>query len=729
MNFKFFYLLLCFVVLSSASDFQPKITQTKVADLSGVYAFEGTKVLLRVTEEKLFCSRDNGDTWLGISSINDNMNVTNLQLDPFFSERAFVGGSKHTYVTEDQGETWEKMGIASEESKNVSFLHFEFKTHPTRREYLIARGLFCYTEDNDALNNESSSWFGMCGAKSFISSDGGKQFTEMFPASHNPLKGLFSDANCQFTRLTKDSQLGDESTVFCKFYMSTGETGDEGHLSVELFTTKDFGKTVEKVDQFNGESVRQFQILNEYVIVSTQEVSHSKNSVKRIWISKDGSKFQEALFPKGPYSSHLDFSLDSDGKIFRFVSNFLGHKSKSGNSEVFMSDSTGLKFSKVSALSSDLEGGYSGTKIDHLAGVVVSSFITTIFSDESAKISTVISFDNGFTWSKLRIVDPEHKGGYACDIDDLESCSLQIYGNEGSLFSSMRSPGATSSVLMTTGTVSSGHEFEHRNLQTYISRDGAATWSKAFDFPANFAIGDNGNVIVAVPSNLTPDNEPVGEIYYSLNQGYTWLKQTLKDKLYPFDLFVTNKDGSGSTFVLSGTSSLFAAQDQVAYIYTIDFSEVFGGKTCSESDFEYQHESNGKCVNGLRYKLKKRRQDAQCLVKKANADIEKVVGHCYCTDRDYECSPEFILNENGKCTLSPNLLHLSGACNSSSSTIKMQPMRLSSGNKCRNPLSVDAVDVSCKELTSKANKSGKSEDGSPKSIWTFLSRSFFSIIQ
>ena len=229
----------------------------------------------------------------------------------------------------------------------------------------------------------------------------------------------------------------------------------------------------------------------------------------------------------------------------------------------------------MSALSSKVGGTYSATQIDYLAVVFASSFITTIFSDESAKISTVISFDNGFTWSKLCIIDPEYKGGYACDIDDLESCSLQMYDNEGSLFSSMTSPGATSSVMMTTGTVFSGHGLERRKLQAYISRDGAATWSKAFGFSVKFVFGDNGNVIVAISGNLTPDNEPVGEIYYSLNQGYTWSKHALKHKLYPFDLFVTNKDGSGSTSVLSGTFSLLAAQDQVAYIYTIDFSEVF----------------------------------------------------------------------------------------------------------------------------------------------------------
>ena len=255
-------------------------------------------------------------------------------LVPFFSKRVFVKGGKQAYGTEDQGEAWEKVGIAPEESKNASSLYFEFKTHPARREYLTARGIICHAKGNNALDNESSSRFGICESKWLISSDGGKQFTEMLPPNHNSLKGSFSDANCELTRLTKDSLVGDQPTVFCKLYMSTAEMGDESQPRVERFATRDFGKTVEKVDQLDGEPVRQLQILNGYVIVSTEEVSQSKNSLKRVLISKDGSKFQEALFPKGPYSAHLDYSFNSDGKLLRFVSDFLGRKSKSGNSEI-----------------------------------------------------------------------------------------------------------------------------------------------------------------------------------------------------------------------------------------------------------------------------------------------------------------------------------------------------------------------------------------------------------
>ena len=38
-------------------------------------------------------------------------------------------------------------------------------------------------------------------------------------------------------------------------------------------------------------------------------------------------------------------------------------------------------------------------------------------------------------------------------------------------------------------------------MKTYVSRDGGVTWNKALDFPAVFAFGDQGNVILAVPYN------------------------------------------------------------------------------------------------------------------------------------------------------------------------------------------------------------------------------------
>lgn len=55
--------------------------------------------------------------------------------------------------------------------------------------------------------------------------------------------------------------------------------------------------------------------------------------------------------------------------------------------------------------------------------------------------------------------------------------------------------------LSTTGIVGDGSVFDWGDQRTFISRDGGLTWKLAFDFPCLYAVGDYGNVIVAIPYN------------------------------------------------------------------------------------------------------------------------------------------------------------------------------------------------------------------------------------
>lgn len=58
-----------------------------------------------------------------------------------------------------------------------------------------------------------------------------------------------------------------------------------------------------------------------------------------------------------------------------------------------------------------------------------------------------------------------------------------------------------------------------------------------------------------------------------------------------FHFYVYDKD-------FEGDASDSDDGDRCTNVYVFDFSEVFGGKTCTESDFEYWYQSEGKCVNG-----------------------------------------------------------------------------------------------------------------------------------
>ena len=131
------------------------------------------------------------------------------------------------------------------------------------------------------------------------------------------------------------------------------------------------------------------------------------------------------------------------------------------------------------------------------------------------------------------------------------------------------------------------------------------------------------------------------------DRGKTWTEYELESIVHPRDLINTTPDGSGSKFILEGISQTINGSESL--IYTIDFSGAFDGKTCEDDkDFEDWNLAEGKCVNGVRYKYRRRKQDAQCLVGKGFEDLKLYETTCNsCTAGDYECAFELVRDANG----------------------------------------------------------------------------------
>lgn len=246
-------------------------------------------------------------------------------------------------------------------------------------------------------------------------------------------------------------------------------------------------------------------------------------------------------------------------------------------------------------------------------------------------ISTRISLDNGKSCSDLRIQDPEKKESYSCDIGNDKRCSLNAHGAflpQNQRYNLTR----TSEILTAVGSVSINKVFKRGNQQTYISRDGGINWSKILDFPAAVTFGDIGNIMVALPDHWVTSEE-TSMLYYSLDQGYTWSELQIESVLLPHSLSALSDGDSGSVFSLGAFSTPIKSIFKEWHTYVFDFRKAFDGKTCSESEFEDWYQSNGECMNGARYKFKRRKHDAQCLVKKSFAEIERVGEPCFCTKK------------------------------------------------------------------------------------------------
>ena len=108
--------------------------------------------------------------------------------------------------------------------------------------------------------------------------------------------------------------------------------------------------------------------------------------------------------------------------------------------------------------------------------------------------------------------------------------------------------------------------------------------------------GDHDNIIV-VTSNYRGRARDAGTVYYSVDQGYTWSELPFGSRTSGSFVSAFENDDSGSVF------RIYSYSDSCTCI--IDFGKAFGGRTCSESDFEDWYQSYSECVNGARYKFKR----------------------------------------------------------------------------------------------------------------------------
>lgn len=679
-------LLLCSAMLSQATDFQPKVQQSSIRNMGMFDTFEGTSYLLAITDNKLTRSQDSGATWTDISGIETDSDWYNIDTDPFHKGRAFACTSNSMYISNDYGESWKRSDFSSDDTDVTKVNSPYIMTHPLNEHYLIAQNRVCHSFDSSSQESDEKSRVEprvqkVCSSYSFLSSNGGETFLKVHPPGSTQVGGRVMFSRCEFGRTEKYSQLGNESDVFCTFDSYSDNLGSDTSTANKLFKTSDFGETVQEIDQFQGQEVIYFQVTRDYIWLTTNREHAEDSTMPHVWYSDDGSSFKELQLPGEGHDQRYSFDL-------------------------LMSDPTGFLSSKLDLFRTDSRGRYDIREVEGLEGTIHASFYSYERSGIIRPVSKM-SLDNGRTWRGLQLEDPEvrmdckneGKDGATCPPDNMTVDSWSLVSESESA--------ASSGILVAEGSTSCDVGTTSHPPKSYISRDGGASWSKAFDFALDFAFGDRGNVIFAVPWCREHDSNETLKAYYSLDRGYTWSEYPLEETLDPNIALRASVVSNNLTFTVFVSAESFYDEDLeedvfdsddgdiYTNVYVFDFSEVFGGKTCTKSDFEYWYQSEGRCVNGAKYKYRRRKADAQCLVNEPFAASEKIEEPCDCTQEDYECAPMFVRDKNGTCVPNESLLKASGACGGAAETAELVPMRLELGNKCVNPLDIEPVQVAC----------------------------------
>ncbi|KAG0660912.1 vacuolar protein sorting/targeting protein PEP1 [Maudiozyma exigua] len=756
------------LIVAKDDQFKPKVIKTKNSEMQWFQMFDDSTTLLRSFYSKLQISHDNGENWSEVKGIPDKIDYFNI--DPNFSKYrafAYIRDKNYFYMTVDLGKTWTKKtynipkDLYNTDHEPSCFIN----THATNSKEMFLSCTVCHSltkeeveeqkknydenrkyEDDDPLK-EILDQLGdiffkskqSCEGIILISSDEGNNF-KYIEAPYKVAEGekiitFQHGSSCQYARIDDESTVEvDETTLVCNYQMDTKSMSNKGGItrSSQLFTIK--GDKSQKIDFFKDMTIAAFEVVRSFLIIITQEDRFNPYSNKKIWISKDMQTFQQSYVPTDLTFNEMSYRLyeDSLGRIIIPISKSTLEKGEevedsSGGkhqmmhrnfeyNDVLVSDYTGLKFSDYDWIDRSVDGHTTVEPIKYLKGTIINSFTSRgrryrkgqkgNKEEKPLLGSSKISFDDGNTWDYLKIVDPNNKDKYDCNIDDPETCSILSLN----FYNSYDIPSA--GVIVLSGRLNDGYTFNPDDGKTFVSKDGGKSWKMALDFPTMSIVGDNGNIIVAIPFNPDSDGDPESEFFYSLDQGETWTEYEFEESIYPGVLINTTPDGSGSHFILEA----FATGDYASgdyenknYFYSIDFSDAFGGKKCGRDDFETFYLNDGNCLNGAKYSYRRRKFDAECLVKEVFTDLELDEEICTeCTDADYECSFEFTKNTEGNCVPDFKLLEFSGVCSKNTKKeLTLKPRRKIIGNKCKKELKINPMSVACGILADPVSSSDK----------------------
>ncbi|GEQ66727.1 hypothetical protein JCM33374_g390 [Metschnikowia sp. JCM 33374] len=580
--------------------------------------FEGSSNVLVLFDDSGAVSTDNGETWKVIDQFKGHIPVL-MEMDPNFPERAFVFSEDSVhFVTNDRGNTWQKFEVSAGKGKPVStwdIVYVNFNS--AQKDYVILTMKHC------------SAHMPTCGTEVFYTNDGFK--TNPKPIGIQPHACIFARENTEFDPSAKPE------TMFCIL----NKSNSFGHVvESTLVKSTNFFRDLELIDHefFKSGEIIDIRVQSAFFVAVLKKEKFTDASISLV-VSKDATNFQ---------NSDIDFEITYGAVMFlkstpsslRLALIYQGRHTR--EEVIYFSDSTGLKFSKIAQV-----GLLSSSTSANVDGVW---FADIKASDDANDFATRYSLDDGKTWDPLAILDDDK-----CKVSD--GCSFNFIPE--SRFASRNTFQKTPDILLASGV--KGKSYDHlSDVDTYVSRDGGATWKFALQGRSMVSYVDQGNVLVAFP--VAHRDAMSNKLHFSLDQGNSWSTYELAESILPIGLETVSDLSSTKTVILGRKGSKSIA-------FSVDFKDAFGGKSCGNDDFEdvnarFSAEVDGPtCILGHKATFSRRKQDAQCLVKSSSGAVKITTQPCECTVADFECSPYFKLSEKGACV--PNHEEISKLCQSS----------------------------------------------------------------
>ncbi|KAL6945433.1 hypothetical protein ACO0QE_002885 [Hanseniaspora vineae] len=683
--------------------------------------FDDTSNLLFVdADAKVKFSENYGADWKlasGLDSLYDERKdkKNNYESFPYLSQdsvykhsRAYIYPNSEEgyflYFTNDAGKSWEKWDFRSLiESEISSYL-------PTKMQNRKNKTTFFYHVRSSAGNEKhmmvtvSVSDYKLDFYASFecLSTDLGKSWTVLAPIPKSTIQSYDFENACEFGKSSSQSSANDND-IICVASNREEMTKDEKKLADgriqkvtgQMYKSSNVGKNWSLIDSLKDVNVLYFEVSDKYVFAYASKDAFNPWSSVDIYVSTDNAEtFKKAViagevrgeFKKGSMSSNYVQVVDD------IVILHVQVKPES--------DSTGLTFYSLDHVAhgsgKSTDGAFSS--VDFVHGLKGTFYLNTNKIDV---VSDKISFDDGYSWSNVKInpVKDELSNSWdaECDPSSDRSCTFKSYG----MPYYMR---GREIALTTPGIFAMNGE-----MQTFITRDGGLSFDFCFNFSTNVVYGDYGNILVAIPYDAESDGDPNSEIYYSLDQGHSWQEYQLDYAFTPINVQAVVMDGSGFHFLVEGLQydnldDRYDLSKSKSVRFILDFSDVFDGTQCDQDkDLEIWELNNGECIDGVKHSFKRRKQFSKCSIKTLFEDLKDESSVCECTEKDFECAPGFLREfSSGACELNYPLLakQTDIACKNPKDKLKLPTRRLKRNNVCKNPsnVNVDMEEYTCGAL-------------------------------
>ncbi|KAG0309339.1 vacuolar protein sorting/targeting protein PEP1 [Dissophora globulifera] len=621
------------------------------------YFQDSPVILYHDLSRNIFRSPDEGKTWSKIEGVPEER-ALNLIMHSFEPKTAFIltQDRKH-YKTEDQGATWTSFDTEFPPIED----HYVLSFHATRPGWILILVKSC---DNA----------GRCHQETYYTKDG---FAS--PAK----KLLINTHKCEWAVSSKSFDEAPTELIHCLEYKALREDGSTTLEDTHLVKSQDFFETKESVVLGSGDrsAIVNFVTKESFLLAAEKHLTTGDMS---LYVSDDARTWAKTNFPQ-PYNLQQDSYTILESTEYSLVVDV-----KEGAGDTFgslmLSNSNGTYFVRSKQFTNrNQDDTVDFEKIQNIDGVYIVNIVDNHESfprDREKKLRTQITFEAGSSWQYIMPPEKSASGrAHACTPNTDGTCSLHLHSVTSSkvappIFSSKAAPG----VVMGVGNVGS-YLLPWEECDTYLSEDGGLTWKAALEHPHKYEFGDMGGLIVAIRD----DGVAVNFFQYSADRGQSWYQHELSDTIRPGAL-ISDPESTSQKFLL------FVRSNNEFVTYQLDLSFIFDRKcelnedNIERSDFEKWYarnlRNNPDCLMGVKTWYWRRKANAECMVREAFTDPRKTDEVCPCTDEDFECDYNFVL-QDGKCVQQGREAMPDGSCKKEGDTyIGSSGYRKVPGNQC-----------------------------------------------